>query len=33
MPIVLKGVQRVEDVIRAIRVGCRVFILSNHGGR
>ena len=33
MPIVLKGVQRVEDVIRAIEVGVQGVVLSNHGGR
>jgi L-lactate dehydrogenase (cytochrome) len=33
MPIILKGVQRVEDVIRAINVGCDGVVLSNHGGR
>jgi L-lactate dehydrogenase (cytochrome) len=33
MPIILKGVQRVEDVIRAIETGCHGVVLSNHGGR
>jgi L-lactate dehydrogenase (cytochrome) len=33
MPIVLKGVQRVEDVICAIEVGVQGVVLSNHGGR
>ncbi|KAF4553683.1 FMN-dependent dehydrogenase-like protein 3 [Elsinoe fawcettii] len=33
MPIVLKGVQRVEDVIKAISYGCDGVVLSNHGGR
>jgi len=33
MPIILKGVQRVEDVIRAIEVGVHGIVLSNHGGR
>lgn len=33
MPIILKGVQRVEDVIRAISVGVQGVVLSNHGGR
>ncbi|KAF2771525.1 hypothetical protein EJ03DRAFT_388274 [Teratosphaeria nubilosa] len=33
MPIILKGVQRVEDVIRAIAVGVQGVVLSNHGGR
>ncbi|KAI2635937.1 FMN-dependent dehydrogenase [Xylaria nigripes] len=33
MPIVLKGVQRVEDVIKAVEVGVQGVVLSNHGGR
>lgn len=33
MPIILKGVQRVEDVIRAISAGVQGVVLSNHGGR
>jgi L-lactate dehydrogenase (cytochrome) len=33
MPIVLKGVQRVEDVIKAAECGIEAVILSNHGGR
>lgn len=33
MPIILKGVQCVEDVIRAIDVGVQGVVLSNHGGR
>lgn len=33
MPIVLKGVQRVEDVIHAIECGVHGVVLSNHGGR
>jgi L-lactate dehydrogenase (cytochrome) len=33
MPIILKGVQRVEDVIRAIETGVQGVVLSNHGGR
>lgn len=33
MPIVLKGVQRVEDVLRAVDAGCQGVVLSNHGGR
>jgi isopentenyl diphosphate isomerase/L-lactate dehydrogenase-like FMN-dependent dehydrogenase len=32
MPIILKGVQRVEDVIRAIESGVQGVVLSNHGG-
>lgn len=33
MPLVLKGVQRVEDVIRAVESGVQGVVLSNHGGR
>lgn len=33
MPIILKGVQRVEDVLRAIDTGVHGVVLSNHGGR
>jgi L-lactate dehydrogenase (cytochrome) len=33
MPIVLKGVQRVEDVLKAVEAGVRGVVLSNHGGR
>lgn len=33
MPIVLKGVQCVEDVLRAVEVGVDGVVLSNHGGR
>ena len=33
MPIILKGVQRVEDVLRAIEYGVAGVVLSNHGGR
>jgi L-lactate dehydrogenase (cytochrome) len=33
MPIVLKGIQRIEDVIRAIDLGVAGVVLSNHGGR
>ena len=33
MPIVLKGVQRVEDVLLAIKYGVQGVVLSNHGGR
>lgn len=33
MPIILKGVQRVEDVIKAIEHGVQGVVLSNHGGR
>ena len=33
MPIILKGVQRVEDVLKAIEAGVQGVVLSNHGGR
>jgi L-lactate dehydrogenase (cytochrome) len=33
MSIVLKGVQRVEDVMKATECGVEGVILSNHGGR
>lgn len=33
MPIILKGVQRVEDVLRAAEAGVQGVVLSNHGGR
>ena len=33
MPIILKGVQRIEDVIRAVEIGVQGVVLSNHGGR
>ncbi|QUC16681.1 uncharacterized protein UV8b_00922 [Ustilaginoidea virens] len=33
MPIVLKGVQTVEDVLRAVEAGVDGVVLSNHGGR
>lgn len=33
MPIILKGIQRVEDVVKAIEYGCQGVVLSNHGGR
>jgi L-lactate dehydrogenase (cytochrome) len=33
MPIILKGVQRVEDVLKAIEYGVHGVVLSNHGGR
>lgn len=33
MPILLKGVQCVEDVIKAIEAGVQGVVLSNHGGR
>ncbi|KAI5815183.1 putative mitochondrial cytochrome b2 [Pyronema omphalodes] len=33
MPIILKGVQRVDDVIKAVEHGVTGVVLSNHGGR
>lgn len=33
MPIVIKGVQRKEDVLLAVDHGCQGVVLSNHGGR
>ncbi|KAI0876251.1 FMN-dependent dehydrogenase-domain-containing protein [Hypoxylon argillaceum] len=33
MPIVLKGVQRAEDVVKAAECGVQGVVLSNHGGR
>jgi L-lactate dehydrogenase (cytochrome) len=33
MPIVLKGVQRAEDVLKAVEYGIEGVVLSNHGGR
>ena len=33
MPIVLKGIQRPEDVFRAVEAGVDGVVLSNHGGR
>ena len=33
MPLVLKGVQCVEDVLRAVDAGVQGVVLSNHGGR
>ncbi|KAI3402957.1 hypothetical protein KGF56_004210 [Candida oxycetoniae] len=33
LPIVLKGIQCVEDAVKAAELGCEGIILSNHGGR
>ncbi|GMM53723.1 hypothetical protein DAKH74_003390 [Maudiozyma humilis] len=33
LPVILKGVQRVDDALRAAELGCRGVVLSNHGGR
>ena len=33
LPVILKGVQRVDDAVRAAEMGCAGVVLSNHGGR
>jgi L-lactate dehydrogenase (cytochrome) len=33
MPIILKGVQRGDDVLKAVEYGLQGVVLSNHGGR
>ncbi|CAG8607543.1 17667_t:CDS:1 [Cetraspora pellucida] len=33
MPIVLKGIQTLEDAVLAVKYGCDGIVLSNHGGR
>jgi L-lactate dehydrogenase (cytochrome) len=33
LPVLLKGVQRTEDIEMAIDIGCKGVVLSNHGGR
>lgn len=33
MPVILKGIQCVEDVLKAIEIGVQGVVLSNHGGR
>jgi L-lactate dehydrogenase (cytochrome) len=33
MPIVLKGIQRADDAIKAVEYGCAGIVCSNHGGR
>ncbi|EDO16188.1 hypothetical protein Kpol_1014p5 [Vanderwaltozyma polyspora DSM 70294] len=33
LPIIIKGVQRSEDVIKAAEIGCQGVVISNHGGR
>ncbi|GMM30268.1 hypothetical protein DAMA08_030130 [Martiniozyma asiatica (nom. inval.)] len=33
LPVLLKGVQRVDDIARAIDIGVSGVVLSNHGGR
>lgn len=33
LPIIAKGILRPEDALKAIEVGCKGIIVSNHGGR
>lgn len=33
LPIIIKGVQRVEDALKAAKIGCSGVVISNHGGR
>ncbi|KAL3232298.1 L-lactate dehydrogenase (cytochrome) [Nakaseomyces bracarensis] len=33
LPIIIKGVQRVDDAVKAAEIGCQGIVLSNHGGR
>jgi L-lactate dehydrogenase (cytochrome) len=33
LAVVLKGVQRGDDAVRAVQMGCRAVLVSNHGGR
>ncbi|GMG21206.1 unnamed protein product [Ambrosiozyma monospora] len=33
LPLIIKGVQRLDDVVKAIDNGCQGVVLSNHGGR
>ena len=33
LPVLLKGVQRTDDIEKAIDIGCQGVVLSNHGGR
>lgn len=33
LPIVIKGVQRVEDILKAAEIGVAGVVISNHGGR
>lgn len=33
LPIVIKGIQRVEDAMKAAKIGCSGIVISNHGGR
>ncbi|CAG8696958.1 8882_t:CDS:1 [Dentiscutata erythropus] len=33
MPIILKGIQTLEDAVLAVKYGCDGIVISNHGGR
>ncbi|CCE61855.1 hypothetical protein TPHA_0B01820 [Tetrapisispora phaffii CBS 4417] len=33
LPIIIKGVQRKEDILKAAEIGCQGVVISNHGGR
>lgn len=33
LPILIKGIQRVDDAVKAAEIGCQGVVLSNHGGR
>lgn len=33
LPVIAKGILRAEDALKAIAVGCKGIIVSNHGGR
>lgn len=33
LPVVLKGILRADDAVRAVEVGCAAIVVSNHGGR
>lgn len=33
LPVVLKGIQRADDALKALRQGCAGIYISNHGGR
>lgn len=33
LPVVLKGILRADDAVRAVEAGCAAIVVSNHGGR
>src|SRR5204862_4590668 len=33
LPLVVKGVVRADDAVRAVDAGCAALVVSNHGGR